>query len=86
MEKKLKELLNRYNITIPENCEEVVYYIDGFLPNSYKWPAPGKSLCWHRRDGFETVSHEKYDRKRSQKKFCHLLRFKTAKGGDLRIL
>jgi hypothetical protein len=38
-------------------------YHDGWVPNAYKWPAPGK-MTTHYRDGTATAG--KYERKRSR--------------------
>ena len=37
-------------------------YLDGFVPNSYKWPAPGRRV----RVTATTATAEQYDRKRSK--------------------
>ena len=42
-------------------CSVIVYH-DGFVPNSYRWPAPGRRTRYSRNG--EKVE-EKYDRKRS---------------------
>lgn len=44
----------------------VVEYTDGFVPNSYKWPAPGTCTVHERlKDGTFRTSSGSYDRKRS---------------------
>lgn len=45
-----------------ERIVRVVYYENGWVPNSYKWRAPG-SCTVYLRDG--TVKPDTYDRKRS---------------------
>jgi len=54
-------------------------YNDGFVPNSYRWPAPGTYTEWS-RDG--SVTEGKYDRKRSGGKGSTLVG-RSAKGGTL---
>lgn len=56
------------------------YREDGFVPNSYKWPAPGTRKVWH-RDG--RVESEPYDRKRSGGVGPYLVA-KSAKGGVIK--
>lgn len=46
-----------------ERIVEIVEYLDGFVPNSYKWPAPGTRII-HRRDGSSYTT--RYDRKRKR--------------------
>jgi hypothetical protein len=44
-----------------ERIARVVEYEDGFVPLSYRWPAPGTRKVYF-RDG--TIISERYDRKR----------------------
>lgn len=45
------------------DAEYVTEYIDGFVPNAYRWPAPGTRAHYF-RDGREI--RQGYDRKRSR--------------------
>jgi len=41
-------------------------YPEGFVPNAYRWPAPGtRTVVTRQADGTFTVRTESYDRKRS---------------------
>lgn len=61
----------------------VTYYADGWVPNAYRWPAPGRAEVWTRRpdgslDGIEIT----YDRKRSHGKGPTFVAV-SARGGRL---
>ena len=45
----------------------IVTYPEGFVPNAYKWAAPGVRLIFHRNKSGKWVhaKNENYDRKRS---------------------
>ena len=62
-----------------ERIVEVKHYEAGFVPNSYKWKAPG-AFTTYRRDG-STVTGT-YDRKRSGGKGAAFVG-KSAAGGTL---
>lgn len=58
---------------------EIREYLDGWAPNSYRWPAPGKFRTT-RRNG--VVYYGTYDRKRSHGRGPSLVAF-SARGGRL---
>lgn len=61
------------------NVVKVTVAEGGFVPNSYKWPAPGTRTVYLRNG---TVRKEKYDRKRSYGKGNVVVAW-TAKGGHI---
>lgn len=78
--------------TIPSHIEtlfsdtrvvRVVEYRDGWVPNSYRWPAPGASVVYTRHeDGRITSATSSYDRKRSMARGPRVTAF-SARGGRL---
>ena len=63
------------------NVVKVTVAEDGFVPNSYKWPAPGTRTVYMRNG---VIRQEKYDRKRSYGKGNQIVAW-TAKGGHVDI-
>jgi hypothetical protein len=59
---------------------QVWYYPQGFVPNSYRWPAPGTRCVIHRNG---TVTLSRYDRKRSYGRGA-ILSPKSKKGGYIK--
>jgi hypothetical protein len=57
----------------------VVEYLDGFVPNAYKYRAPGTRRVWSRDGSFVD---EVYDRKRSHGSGPRLVA-RSSKGGTL---
>jgi hypothetical protein len=57
----------------------VTHALDGFVPNSYHYRAPGTRRRWQRDGSFTT---EKYDRKRSYGRGTAIVAW-SAKGGCL---
>ena len=61
------------------DAEHVTEYTDGFVPNAYRWPAPGTRILYF-RNGKE--KREGYDRKRSRGRGPQWVAF-SEKGGRI---
>ena len=62
---------------------KVVFYLDGWVPNSYRYRAPGNSVVVRIADGKPEANESGYDRKRSHGNGPRMVAF-SARNGRLR--
>jgi len=65
-----------------ERVTAITVHLSGFVPNSYRYPAPGQAVTVTRGADAWTVRYAKYDRKRAGGKGPTAVAF-SAKGGRL---
>ena len=65
-----------------ERIVDVTFYLDGWVPNSYRYRAPGNSVVVRINDGKPTAHESGYDRKRRHGQGPAVVAL-SAKGGRL---
>lgn len=69
-------------ISADPRIQAAIIYLDGWVPNAYRWPAPGRCVRLMRTaEGWEAVETT-YDRKRSRGRGPRWVAL-SAKGGRL---